>query len=88
MIHLCIMSVAVRLSRRRWIGILVAALALVAFHLSGGAMPDRGSPSCVRGRSPPVLPCPATARPRQETRLLRWTGYIESGVLEFFRLLH
>lgn len=36
-LHLFAMSVVVWLSRRRWIGIVAAAAALVAFHVSGGA---------------------------------------------------
>jgi hypothetical protein len=38
-LHLCVMSVTVWMSRRRWVGIVVAALALVAFHLTGGPAP-------------------------------------------------
>jgi hypothetical protein len=38
-LHLFLMSVVVWLSRRRWVGILAAATALVAFHLSGGTPP-------------------------------------------------
>jgi hypothetical protein len=33
------MSIAVWLLRRRWVGILMATFALVAFHLTGGSMP-------------------------------------------------